>query len=54
MTAGGGAYLVSKAVKSAKAVGFGDLGMEAIYAFDVVDMPVAVAADSCASGAYPR
>ena len=43
---GGAAYLVSKAIKSAKVVGFADLGMEAIYEFDVVDMPVTVAVDS--------
>ena len=43
---GGAAYLVSKAIKAAKVVGFGDLGMEAIYEFDVVDMPVTVAVDS--------
>ena len=36
----GAAYLVSKAIKTAKVVGFADLGMEAIYEFDVVDMPV--------------
>ncbi|MEA5097610.1 MAG: fumarate hydratase [Burkholderiaceae bacterium] len=43
---GGAAYLVSKAIKSAKVVGFADLGMEAIYEFDVQDMPVTVAVDS--------
>lgn len=43
---GGAAYLVSQAVKSARVVGFDDLGMEAIYEFDVVDMPVTVAVDS--------
>lgn len=43
---GGAAYLVSKAIKSAKKVAFDDLGMEAIYEFDVVDMPVTVAVDS--------
>lgn len=43
---GGAAYLVSKAIKAAKVVGFADLGMEAIYEFDVVDMPVTVAVDS--------
>jgi fumarate hydratase class I len=35
MAVGGAAYLVSKAIKSAKVVGFADLGMEAIYEFDV-------------------
>ncbi|PTT77282.1 fumarate hydratase, partial [Pelomonas sp. HMWF004] len=43
MAVGGSAYLVSKAIKGAKVVGFADLGMEAIYEFDVVDMPVTVA-----------
>src|SRR5882757_6372579 len=43
---GGAAYLVSKAIKSSKLLGFGDLGMEAIYEFEVVDMPVTVAVDS--------
>jgi fumarate hydratase class I len=42
MAVGGAAYLVSKAIKTAKVVGFADLGMEAIYEFDVVDMPVTV------------
>ncbi len=46
MAVGGAAYLVSKAIKSAKVVGFGDLGMEAIYEFEVNDMPVTVAVDS--------
>ncbi|MDR0274377.1 MAG: fumarate hydratase [Burkholderiaceae bacterium] len=49
MAVGGAAYLVSKAIKTAKVVGFEDLGMEAIYEFDVADMPVTVAVD--ASGA---
>lgn len=43
---GGAAYLVSKAIKAAKVVGFEDLGMEAIYEFTVEDMPVTVAVDS--------
>jgi fumarate hydratase class I len=46
MAVGGAAYLVSKAIKSAKVVGFADLGMEAIYEFEVQDMPVTVAVDS--------
>ena len=46
MAVGGAAYLVAKAIKSAKVVGFADLGMEAIYEFDVRDMPVTVAVDS--------
>ena len=43
MAVGGAAYLVAKAIKSARVVGFADLGMEAIYEFDVADMPVTVA-----------
>jgi fumarate hydratase class I len=46
MAVGGSAYLVSKAIKAAKVVGFADLGMEAIYEFEVRDMPVTVAVDS--------
>ena len=46
MAVGGAAYLVSKAIKSAKVIGFADLGMEAIYEFDVKDMPVTVAVDA--------
>jgi fumarate hydratase class I len=46
MAVGGAAYLVSKAIRSARVVGFADLGMEAIYEFDVVDMPVTVAVDA--------
>jgi len=46
MAVGGAAYLVAKAIKASKVVGFADLGMEAIYEFDVKDMPVTVAVDS--------
>jgi fumarate hydratase class I len=46
MAVGGAAYLVSKAITDAKVVAFEDLGMEAIYAFTVKDMPVSVAVDS--------
>ena len=46
MAVGGAAYLVAKAIKHAVVVGFADLGMEAIYEFDVRDMPVTVAVDS--------
>ena len=46
MAVGGAAYLVSKAIKTARVVAFADLGMEAIYEFDVVDMPVTVAVDA--------
>jgi fumarate hydratase class I len=45
MAVGGAAYLVSKAIKSARMVAFEDLGMEAIQEFDVQDMPVTVAVD---------
>jgi fumarate hydratase class I len=46
MAVGGAAYLVARAIKQAKVVGFEDLGMEAIYEFEVEDMPVTVAVDS--------
>ena len=46
MAVGGAAYLVSKAIKHSKVLGFEDLGMEAIYEFEVQDMPVTVAVDS--------
>ena len=46
MAVGGAAYLVAKAIKAAKVVDFADLGMEAIYEFDVKDMPVTVAVDA--------
>jgi fumarate hydratase class I len=46
MAVGGAAYLVAKAIKKAHVVAFEDLGMEAIYEFDVEDMPVTVAVDS--------
>jgi fumarate hydratase, class I len=52
MAVGGAAYLVSKAIKTAKVVGFEDLGMEAIYEFDVVDMPVTVAVDSLGTSVH--
>jgi fumarate hydratase class I len=46
MAVGGAAYLVSKAIRSSRVVAFADLGMEAIYEFDVEDMPVTVAVDT--------
>jgi len=46
MAVGGAAYLVSKAIRAARVVAFEDLGMEAIYEFEVQDMPVTVAVDS--------
>ena len=52
MAVGGAAYLVAKAIKSAKVVGFADLGMEAIYEFEVRDMPVTVAVDAAGSAVH--
>ena len=46
MAVGGAAYLVAKAIKASRVVAFEDLGMEAIYEFEVKDMPVTVAVDS--------
>jgi fumarate hydratase class I len=46
MAVGGAAYLVSKAIRSSRLVAFGDLGMEAIYEFEVENMPVTVAVDT--------
>jgi fumarate hydratase class I len=46
MAVGGAAYLVSKAIKASRVVAFAELGMEAIYEFEVEDMPVTVAVDS--------
>jgi fumarate hydratase class I len=43
---GGAAYLVARAIKASKVVAFADLGMEAIYEFEVKDMPVTVAVDA--------
>ncbi len=52
MAVGGAAYLVAKAIKNAQVVGFADLGMEAIYEFDVKDMPVTVAVDSSGTSVH--
>jgi len=52
MAVGGAAYLVAKAIKQAKVVAFEDLGMEAIYEFEVEDMPVTVAVDSQGNNAH--
>lgn len=52
MAVGGAAYLVAKAIKGAKVVGFADLGMEAIYEFDVKDMPVTVAVDASGTSVH--
>ncbi|HLB15271.1 MAG TPA: fumarate hydratase [Burkholderiales bacterium] len=49
---GGAAYLISKAIRSSKVVAFPDLGMEAIYEFEVKDMPVTVAVDSAGSAVH--
>jgi fumarate hydratase class I len=46
MAVGGAAYLVSKAITRARVLAFPELGMEAIYEFEVKDMPVTVAVDS--------
>ena len=52
MAVGGSAYLVSKAIKAAKVLAFEDLGMEAIYEFEVQDMPVTVAVDARGSSVH--
>ena len=52
MAVGGAAYLVSKAVKKARVIAFEDMGMEAIYEFEVEDMPVTVAVDSNGESAH--
>ncbi|MDP7591159.1 MAG: fumarate hydratase [Litorilituus sp.] len=52
MAVGGAAYLVSKAIKKARVVAFEELGMEAIYEFEVEDMPVTVAVDSTGESAH--
>ncbi|MFM7293575.1 MAG: fumarate hydratase [Burkholderiales bacterium] len=49
---GGAAYLVSKAIKASRLVAFEDLGMEAIYEFEVKDMPVTVAVDSTGTAVH--
>jgi len=52
MAVGGAAYLVSKAIRGAKVLAFEDLGMEAIYEFEVQDMPVTVAVDSTGTSVH--
>lgn len=52
MAVGGAAYLVAKAIKAARVVAFSDLGMEAIYEFEVKDMPVTVAVDSLGTSVH--
>ena len=51
---GGAAYLVSKAVRSARVVAFADLGMEAIREFEVENMPVMVAVDADGNSIHER
>ncbi|MDR5905908.1 fumarate hydratase [Franzmannia qiaohouensis] len=52
MAVGGSAYLVAQAIKKSRVVGFEDLGMEAIYEFEVEDMPVTVAVDSVGTSVH--
>ena len=52
MAVGGAAYLVSRAIREAKVVGFEDLAMEAIYEFTVRDMPVTVAVDAAGNNVH--
>lgn len=52
MAVGGAAYLVSKAIKKSSVVGFPELGMEAIYEFEIEDMPVTVAVDSTGTSVH--
>ncbi len=52
MATGGAAYLVSRAIKGAEVVAFEDLGMEAIYEFEVQDMPVTVAVDAAGNNVH--
>jgi len=52
MAVGGAAYLVARAIRKARVVAFEDLGMEAIYEFEVEDMPVTVAVDATGSSVH--
>ena len=52
MAVGGAAYLVSKSIRSARVLAFEDLGMEAIYEFEVRDMPVTVAVDAAGTSVH--
>ena len=52
MAVGGAAYLVAKAIKGARVLAFADLGMEAIYEFEVKDMPVTVAVDAMGTSVH--
>ena len=49
---GGAAYLVSKAITHAEVIAFPELGMEAIYEFEVNDMPVTVAVDTAGESVH--
>ncbi|PKO24487.1 MAG: hypothetical protein CVU35_09025, partial [Betaproteobacteria bacterium HGW-Betaproteobacteria-8] len=46
------AYLVAKSIKSARVLAFAELGMEAVYEFEVKEMPVTVAVDSCGNSIH--
>ena len=52
MAVGGAAYLVAKAIRKSRVLAFEDLGMEAIYEFEVRDMPVTVAVDASGSAVH--
>jgi fumarate hydratase class I len=52
MAVGGAAYLVAKAIRKSRVLAFEDLGMEAIYEFEVKDMPVTVAVDSSGTSVH--
>jgi fumarate hydratase class I len=52
MAVGGAAYLVAKAIRQSRVLAFEDLGMEAIYEFEVRDMPVTVAVDSSGTSVH--
>src|SRR5438270_11229563 len=52
MAVGGAAYLVAKAIRKSRVLAFQDLGMEAIYEFEVHDMPVTVAVDASGSSVH--
>jgi fumarate hydratase class I len=52
MAVGGAAYLVAKAIRKSRVAAFEDLGMEAIYEFEVEDMPVTVAVDASGTSVH--
>jgi fumarate hydratase class I len=52
MAVGGAAYLVSKAIRSSRVIAFEELGMEAIYEFEVDEMPVTVAVDAAGANVH--